>query len=48
MYIVIPWSMVKYADSYRKGCEFDASMCHNKKAIGEEGNGRPPRKIPLP
>ena len=27
------------------GCEFDSSTCHNKSAIGKEGNGKPPHKV---
>ena len=33
--------MVKHADSQYGGCQFDSSVCRNKIAIGEEGNGRP-------
>ena len=36
--------MVKHADSQYKGCEFECCMCHNKNAIGEEGNGKPPHE----
>ena len=38
------WSIgivVNYAGSERRGCEFKSNMCHNKNAIGEEGNGKP-------
>ena len=37
--------MVKRADSHHRGCEFESSTCHNKNAIGEEGNGELPHKI---
>ena len=40
--------MVKHPDSYRRGCELESSMCHNKNAIGKEGNGKPPHKNPIP
>ena len=40
--------VVKHADSQHRGCQFDSSMCHFKNAIGEEGNGKPPQKNPLP
>ena len=40
--------VVKHADSQHRGCHFDSSMCHFKDAIGEEGNGKPPHKNPLP
>ena len=40
--------VIKHADSHHKGCQFDSSMCHNKIAIGEEGNGKPPHEIHFP
>ena len=40
--------VVKHADSQRRGFQSDSSMCHNKEAIGAEGNGNPPHKIHFP
>ena len=40
--------VVKHADSQHRGCQYDSSLCHNKNAIGEEGNGKPPHKIHFP
>ena len=39
---------VKYADSYHRCCQFDCSMCSNKNAIGEGGNGKQPHNIHFP
>ena len=33
--------VVKHADLYHRGCQFDSSMRHNKNAIAEEG-----KKVP--
>ena len=30
------------------GYEFDSSVCHNKNAIDEEGNRKPPYKVHVP
>ena len=40
--------MVKHADSQHRGCEFGSSMCRNRYAIGEEGNGKPPHEFHFP
>ena len=41
-------AMDKHVDSQHKGCQFDSSTCHNKQAIGEEGNGKPPHEYHFP
>ena len=40
--------VVIHADSQYRGCQFDSSMCHFYKAIGEECNGNPPHEFHFP
>lgn len=43
--ITMKW--LAFADFYRTGCGFESRTTHNKYAVGEEGNGKPPRCNPL-
>ena len=40
--------LVQRADSKLRGCEFASRREHNKDAIGEEGNGKPPNEFDFP
>ena len=40
--------MVKHADSERRDCQFEFSMCHNQNAIGKDSNGKPPHELNFP
>ena len=42
---VVCWLSVR---TQHRCCQFDSSTCHNKNAIGEEGNGKPPYEFHFP